>query len=63
MATQWAQPQGDLFEPSPPMSQLMETERRKALDLLQALLAEAMNLTPETAIKSRAEARDDEDIA
>jgi hypothetical protein len=45
------------------MSQLMETERRKALDLLQALLAEAMNLTPETAIKSRAEARDDEDIA
>ncbi len=39
MATQWALPQGDLFEPSPPMSQLMETERRKALDLLQALLA------------------------
>ena len=51
------------FEPSPPVSQLMETERRKALDLLQALLAEAINLTPETAIESRAEARDDEDIA
>ena len=47
MATQWTLPQGDLFEPSPPVSQLMETERRKALDLLQALLAEAMNLTPD----------------
>ena len=44
MATQWTLPQGDLFEPSPPMGQLMETERRKALDLLQALLAEAMTL-------------------
>jgi hypothetical protein len=63
MATQWTLPQGDLFEPSPPVSRLMETERRKALDLLQTLLAEAMTLTPETAIKSRAEARDDEDIA
>jgi hypothetical protein len=63
MATQWTLPQGDLFEPSPRVTQLMETERRKALDLLQALLAEAMNLTPEMAIKSRAEARDDEDIA
>lgn len=63
MATQWTLPQGDLFEPSPPMGQLMETEQRKALDLLQALLAEAINLPPETAIKSRAEARDDEDIA
>jgi hypothetical protein len=61
MATQWTLPQGDLFEPSPPVSRLMETERRKALDLLQTLLAEAM--TPETAIKSRAEAGDDEDIA
>ena len=60
MARHWTLPQRDLFEPSP---QLMETERRKALDLLQALLAEAMNLAPETAIKSRAEARDDEDIA
>lgn len=63
MATQWTLPQGDLFEPSPPVSQLMESERRKALDLLQGLLAEAMNLAPETAIKCRAEARDDEDIA
>ena len=53
MATRWTLPQGDLFEPSPPVSQLMETERRKALDLLQALLAEAINLAPETAIKSR----------
>jgi hypothetical protein len=26
MATQWALPQGDLFEPSPPVSQLMEAE-------------------------------------
>jgi hypothetical protein len=63
MATQWALPQGDLFEPSPPVNQLVETERRKALVLLQALLAEAMNLAPEATIKSRAEARDDEDIA
>jgi hypothetical protein len=63
MATRWALPQGDLFEPSPPVGQLMETERQKALDLLQALLAEAMNLAPETTIKNRAEARDDEDIA
>ena len=63
MARHWTLPQRDLFEPSPPVSQLMETERRKALDLLQALLAEAMNFAPETAIKSRAEARDDEDIA
>ena len=63
MATQWTLRQGDLFESPPPVNQLMETERRKALDLLQALLAEAMNLAPETAIKNRAEARDDEDIA
>jgi hypothetical protein len=63
MARHWTLPQNDLFEPSPPVSQLMETERRKALDLLQALFAEAMNLMPETAIKNRAEARDDEDIA
>ena len=63
MTTQWTLPQEDLFEPSPPVSQLMETERRKALDLLQALLTEAINLTPEPAIKSRAEASDDEDIA
>ena len=63
MATQWALPQRDLFEPSPRVSQLMETERRKALDLLQVLLVEAMNLAPETAIKSRAEVRDDEDLA
>ena len=63
MATQWALPQGDLFEPSPPVNQLVETERRKALALLQALLAEAMSLAPEATIKSRAEVRDDEDIA
>jgi len=63
MARHWTLPQKDLFELSPPVSQLMETERRKALDLLQALLAEAMNLVPETAINSRGEARDDEDIA
>ena len=63
MATQWALPQGDLFEPSPPVSQLMETERRKALDLLQALLVEAMNRAPEKAPENRAETCDDEDIA
>src|SRR5689334_20432236 len=51
MATQWTPPQGDLFEPSPPVSRLMEIERRKALDLLQTLLAEAMRR------RSRAERR------
>ena len=35
MARHWTLPQKDLFEPSPPVSQLMETERRKALDLLR----------------------------
>ncbi len=64
MATHWTPPQGDFFEPAPPASQLAETERRKALDLLQALLAEAMNPAPEKAIEdqNRTEARDDEDI-
>ena len=63
MATHWTLPQGDLFEPSPPANQLTETDRRKALDLLKALLAEAMNPVPEKAIENRMEARDDEDIA
>jgi hypothetical protein len=36
---------------------------REALDLLQALLAEAMNHTPEKRIENRVEASDDEDIA
>jgi hypothetical protein len=60
MATHWTLPQKDLFEPSSPVS-LTETERREALDLLQALLVEAMNSAPEKA--NRAEACDDEDIA
>jgi hypothetical protein len=38
---------------APPVSQLTETERRKALDLLQALLAEAAR---ENATENRAEA-------
>ena len=63
MATQWTLPQRDLFEPPPPLSQLTETERRKALDLLQALLAEGMNSAPDKAIENRAEARGDEGIA
>jgi hypothetical protein len=63
MATHWTLPQRDLFEPTPPVSQLTETERRKALDLLQALLAEAMNQAREKATENRAEACDDEDIA
>ncbi len=63
MATHWTLPQKDLFEPSPPVSQLTETERREALDLLQALLVEAMNRAPEKAPENRAEACDDEDIA
>jgi hypothetical protein len=63
MATHWTLPQRDLFEPTPPVSQLTEIEQRKALDLLQALLAEAMNQAREKATESRAEACDDEDIA
>jgi hypothetical protein len=63
MATHWTLPQRDLFDPTPPASQLTETERRKALDLLQALLAEAMNQAREKATEKRAEASDDEDIA
>jgi hypothetical protein len=39
MATHWTLTQRDLFEPTPPVSQLTEIEQRKALDLLQALLA------------------------
>ncbi len=38
-------------------------ERRKALDLLQALLAEAMPAPPKGATENRVEASDDEDIA
>ena len=64
MATLWTLlPEKDLFEPSPPASQLTEVERRKALDLLQALLAEAMKPQPEKATQNRAEERDDQDIA
>jgi hypothetical protein len=63
MATHWTLTQRDLFEPTPPVSQLTETERRKALDLLQALLAEVMNQAREKATENRAEACDDEDIA
>ncbi len=63
MARHWTLPQKDLFEPSPPVSQLTETERREALDLLQALLVEAMNSTPEKAPANRAETCDDEDFA
>ena len=43
MATRWTLPQRDFFEPTPPVDQLAETEQREALNLLQALLAEAMN--------------------
>jgi hypothetical protein len=63
MATHLTLPQRDLFEPAPPVSQLTETERRRALDLLQALLAEAMPPAREKEKEDRAEACDDEDIA
>ena len=59
MATHWTLPRKDLFEPSPPVTQLTETERRKALDLLQALLVEAMNRVAEKARENRPEACDD----
>ena len=57
MARHWTLPQKDLFEPSPPASQLMETERRKARDLLQALLAEAMNLAGDSDQQPSGDAR------
>ena len=63
MVTHWTLRQKDLFEPTPAESQLTETERQKALDLLQALLAEALNQAREKTTENRAEACDDEDIA
>jgi len=63
MATHLTPLQRDLFEPAPPVSQLTETGRRRALDLLQALLAEAMNPAREKENENQAEASDDEDIA
>ena len=62
MATYWTPPQRDLFEPAPPVSQLTEVDRRQALDLLQALLAQAMNQSQEKVTTSPAEADDDENI-
>jgi len=62
MATHWTPPQWDLFEPEPPVNQLTEADRRKSLDLLQVLLAEAMNQAQKKVSESRAEACDDEDI-
>jgi hypothetical protein len=63
MATHWTLLQKDLFELTPPVGQLAETERQRALDLLQALLAEALNQAQENATENRMEACDDEDIA
>ena len=63
MPTLWTLPQKDLFKPSPPVSQLPEIKRRRALDLLQALLVEAMTRVPEKAIVNRAQACDYDDIA
>ena len=62
MATYWTPPQRDPFEPAPPVSQLAEADQRKALDLLQALLAQAMNQSQEKVTTSPAEADDDENI-
>jgi hypothetical protein len=62
MTTYWTPPQRDLFEPAPPVSQLSEVDRRNALDMLQALLAEAMNHSQEKVTTSSTEADDDENI-
>ena len=48
--------------PAPPVSQLTGVDRRQALDLLQALLAEAMNQSQEKVPTSPVESDDDEDI-
>jgi hypothetical protein len=63
MATHRTLPQMDLFDPPAPVSQLTATERRKTLDLLQALLAEAIKPARDKENEYRAEACDDEDIA
>jgi hypothetical protein len=62
MTTYWTPPQRDLFEPAPPVSQLSEVDRRNALDMLQALLAEAMNHSQEKVTTNSTEADDDENI-
>jgi hypothetical protein len=62
MATHWTPSQSDLFDPAPPASQLSESDRRKALDLLQTLLTEAMTQPQEQTSEKPAEVCDDEDI-
>lgn len=63
MATRWTLPQRDLFEPPPPTDQLAETKRQEALNLLQALLSEALNQAQEHAADGQAEVCDDQDLA
>lgn len=63
MVTHWALPQRDLFDIPPPPTLFPEAERQKVLDLLQALLAEAMTPPPEESAENGLEASNDEDIA
>jgi len=62
MVTHWALPQRDLFDIPPPPTLFTEAERQKVVDLLQALLTEAMPPSKESA-KNLLEASNDEDIA
>ena len=64
MATHWTLLQKDLFELTPPVGQLAETERQKGAGFVASLLSEA--LAPRrgrNATENRMEACDDEDIA
>jgi hypothetical protein len=63
MATRWILAQADLFQPTPPVDQLAETKRQEALNLLQALISEALNQAQERAAKGQAEVCDDQDLA
>jgi hypothetical protein len=63
MARHWTLSQRDLFEPAPLVSQLTEPERRKALELLQTLLAEASTQAREKTVENQAEACNDLPVA
>jgi hypothetical protein len=63
MARHWTLPQRDLFEPPPSVNRFAAIERRKALELLQALLGEAINAPQERKAEKPLEVRDDKNIA
>lgn len=63
MARHWTLPQRDLFEPPPPVNRSAAIVRQKALELLQALLGEAINAPQERKAEKPLEVRDDKNIA